>query len=61
MRIEKDWREDFVVKSELLDKILLYYKVTPEELGGAFEDRQQVVKMYRDRGIKVFQVAEGAY
>jgi hypothetical protein len=61
MRTTGDWREDFVVKSELLDKILLHYKVTPEELGGAFEDRQQVVKMYRERGVKVFQVADGNF
>ena len=61
MRNYGDWREDFVVKSELLDKILAFYEVKPEDLGGAFEDRQQVVKMYRERGVKVFQLAEGAY
>jgi phosphoglycolate phosphatase-like HAD superfamily hydrolase len=59
MRADGDHREDFVVKSELLEKIK---RTFPEEkIGGAFEDRQQVVDMYRENGIRVFQVAKGAY
>ena len=61
MRNHGDWREDFIVKSELLDRILSFYEVKAEDLGGAFEDRQQVVDMYRERGVKVFQVAPGKY
>lgn len=61
MRTYGDHREDYVVKSELLDKILSIYNVTAQDLGGAFEDRQQVVNMYRERGVKVFQVAEGNF
>ena len=59
MRTEGDHREDNVVKSELLDKIL----ATPgfEKISGVFEDRQQVVDMYRARGLKVFQVAKGDF
>lgn len=59
MRDDKDYREDYIVKSELLDQILNYYKGT--EIGGAFEDRQQVVDMYRARGLRVFQVAPGKF
>jgi hypothetical protein len=48
-----------VVKSELYDQILLNF---PKPIiGGVFEDRQQVVRMYRDRGLKVFQVADGNF
>lgn len=59
MRKSGDHREDNVVKSELLDKIIADNPTL--KLGGAFEDRQQVVDMYRDRGLKVFQVAKGNF
>ena len=59
MRSDSDHREDFEVKAELLDKIKLDY---PDAvIGGAFEDRQQMVDMYRARGIRAFQVAKGDY
>jgi hypothetical protein len=59
MRPEGDHREDSVVKSELLDMIIDDY---PEEkIMGVFEDRQQVVDMYRARGLRVFQVAKGDF
>jgi hypothetical protein len=61
MRAYGDHREDNVVKGELLDQILKDYGVTEKDLGGAFEDRQQVVDMYRARGVKVFQVAPGNF
>lgn len=59
MRKNEDHREDNVVKSELLDQILNIYNA--EEIGGIFEDRQQVVDMYRTRGFRVFQVAPGNF
>ena len=59
MRPDGDHREDSVVKSEILDVINADY--ANEKLGGIFEDRQQVVDMYRARGVKVFQVAKGAF
>lgn len=59
MRKVGDHREDAIVKSELLDDIL---KTTPQKkIGGVFEDRQQVVDMYRSRGLRVFQVAPGNF
>jgi FMN phosphatase YigB (HAD superfamily) len=61
MRADKDHREDCVVKSELLDKILIVYGHLALPLGGVFEDRQQVVEMYRARGIRVYQVAKGDF
>jgi hypothetical protein len=59
MRKAGDHREDAIVKSELLDEIL---KTTPQKrIGGVFEDRQQVVDMYQNRGLRVFQVAPGNF
>lgn len=59
MRKEGDHRQDNVVKSELLDAILAHYP--KEQIIAAFEDRDQVVKMYRERGLRVFQVADGNF
>ena len=59
MREAGDHREDYVVKEELLDQIIARFP--GQALGGAFEDREQVVAMYRKRGLRVFQVAEGKF
>lgn len=61
MRKEGDYREDSIVKSEILDQIKKDYNMDLHSIGGVFEDRDQVVKMYRDRGLRVFQVAEGRF
>ena len=63
MRTDNDHREDYVVKSELLDQIILHNppSVLYNSIGGAFEDRQQVVDMYRSRGLRVYQVAPGNF
>jgi hypothetical protein len=58
MRKEGDHREDSVVKSEMLDQILAKKL---GEIGGVFEDRQQVVDMFRARGLRVLQVAKGDF
>jgi len=57
MRKEGDHRDDDVVKSELLDRILAdgWQPIM------AFEDRSRVVKMWRARGIPCAQVAEGDF
>lgn len=59
MRKQGDHRQDSVVKSELLDLYISEFK--PPKIDGVFEDRQQVVDMYRARGIRVFQVADGKF
>lgn len=61
MRKAGDHREDNVVKSELLDELLSKTGMKESNIAGVFEDRQQVVKMYRDRGLRVFQVAPGQF
>lgn len=59
MREEGDHRPDSIVKSEFLDD--LFEKWEKNDIRGAFEDRKQVVDMYRERGLRVFQVAEGNF
>lgn len=57
MRADGDHRHDDVVKAELLDRLISdgYRPLM------AFEDRDQVVKMWRERGIPCAQVADGAF
>lgn len=61
MRPTGDHRKDSVVKSDILDAIIVDYLSEGAVIGGAFEDRQQCVDMYRARGIRVFQVAKGDF
>jgi len=64
MRESGDHREDYIVKAELFDNLIRthYWNQVPVELiAGIFEDRKQVVKMYRAKGLRVFQVAEGNF
>ena len=60
MRKIKDHRPDYIVKEELLDQIIKDFHFLARILG-AFEDRQQVVDMYRRCGIKTYQVADGKF
>jgi hypothetical protein len=56
-RAFKDSRRDDIVKSEILDQMRAdghYPTVT-------FDDRDQVVQMWRDRGLPCVQVAEGNF
>lgn len=57
MRGEKDYREDDVVKSELLDQILADGYVP----WFALDDRDRVVAMWRKRGLVCLQVASGKF
>ena len=57
MRRGSDRRPDYVVEAELLDRILAdgYRPIM------AFDHREQVVKMWRARGVPCAQVAEGNF
>lgn len=57
MRKAGDHRQNHVVKAELVDRII----ADGMQPVMAFEDRTQVVKMLRERGIPCLQVAEGDY
>jgi hypothetical protein len=57
MRPEGDGRKDAVVKREIFDQqIRDRWRIV-----GVFDDRQQVVRMWRALGLTVFQVAEGDF
>jgi predicted kinase len=57
MRPEGDGRKDAVVKREIFDtEIRDRWRIV-----GVFDDRQQVVRMWRALGLTVFQVAEGDF
>ncbi len=57
MRKSGDRRPDNIVKGELLDRILADGFIPIM----AFDDRNQVVKMWRERGIPCAQVAYGDF
>jgi len=57
MRPEGDTRKDAVVKREIFDSEIR----DRWRIGGVFDDRQQVVRMWRALGLTVFQVAEGDF
>lgn len=57
MRADNDTRRDAIIKRELFDKhVRDYYNVTL-----VLDDRQQVVDMWRNLGLSVFQVADGKF
>lgn len=57
MRPEGDYRPDDEIKEEILDKdILPHYDVRL-----AIDDRDRIVKLWRRRGIKCWQVREGNF
>lgn len=58
MRADGDYRKDSVVKREIFERdIAPHYEVT-----AIFDDRQQVVDMWRkELGLPCFQVAEGNF
>ena len=57
LRDDGDFRPDDIVKAELLGKIITDgYDPTV-----AFDDRNQVVKKWRELGIKCYQVREGDF
>lgn len=58
MRKAGDYRDDVVVKGEWLSEM-----EPPEfnRLTGVFDDRDRVVRMWRDAGVTCFQVAPGEF
>ena len=55
MRKDGDYRPDYVVKKEMADS------VGTDNILCVFEDRDQVVKMWRDNGVQCYQTCEGTY
>lgn len=57
MRKAGDGRRDSIVKSEMFDTDI----ATNFNVLGVFDDRNSVVRMWREKGLSVFQVAEGDF
>lgn len=57
MRRTGDERKDFIIKQELFDG----YIRNSYNVVGVFDDRNQVVRMWRKLGLTVFQVADGDF
>lgn len=57
MRLDKDFRKDNIIKKEIYDK----YIKDKYFIDFVLDDRNQVVKMWRDLGLTCFQVAEGDF
>lgn len=55
MRNTNDYREDFVVKQEILDLL------PKNRIKYVFDDRDQVVQMWRRNGLTCLQVADGKF
>lgn len=57
MRKTKDWRKDSIVKKEIYEvKVKPFFDVI-----FVLDDRDQVVKMWRQEGLTCLQVAEGNF
>lgn len=56
MRKDKDYRQDYMVKQDILDKYIDKSKVL-----FVLDDRDQVVQMWRRNGLTCLQVAEGNF
>ena len=56
MRCDGDFRPDFEIKKEIYEHHLKNLTIA-----GVFEDRKQVVEMWRSLGLTCFQVKDGDY
>lgn len=56
MRKEKDYRDDTIVKEEMLKEIQKNY-----EVAFVFDDRPSVCRMWRDNGLFVFNCQQGEH
>lgn len=61
MRKDGDYRSDVEVKKELFDMALSQWRITKEDILFVLDDRNSVVKMWREMGLTCFQVAEGDF
>ena len=61
MRKQGDFRPDDEVKPELLNNFLEESKLNKDVIQMVFEDRNSMVKKWREMGLTVAQVAEGDF
>ena len=58
MRPNGDFRSDVDIKQEMLDNMLT---IDRDRLVAVFDDRERIVKMWRENGIQCYQVKDGDY
>jgi len=56
MRRAGDYRPDYIVKQEIYDRHLIN-----KDIYCVFDDRDQVVQMWRRNGLRCLQVADGSF
>lgn len=56
MRKDRDYRQDYLVKQDILDK-----HIDKSKVWVVLDDRDQVVQMWRRNGLTCLQVAEGNF
>ena len=56
MRPEKDFRPDEVLKAQMLEEVQTHYVVHL-----CVDDRSKVVRMWREKGLRCLQVAQGDF
>jgi hypothetical protein len=61
MRKDGDYRQDCIIKQEMLDGPMRDMGATKDTILCAMDDRQQVVDMWRANGVICLQVAEGKF
>jgi len=61
MRSDGDFRHDQEVKPELLNNFLTAYAIDNGKVALILEDRNSMVKKWRELGYKCLQVAEGDF
>lgn len=57
MRAAGDFRDDRIVKQEILDKILKW--IDKDQILFTVDDRPRVIRMWRDNGLRCFDVGPG--
>ena len=61
MRKHGDYRPDYEIKREWLNQLAPKDSEARAQIAGVFEDRDSVCKMWREEGLRCFQVAEGKF
>ena len=59
MRTTGDFRDDSIIKKELLYKVMNDYKMTKDDIYCVFDDIIRVINMWLDEGLFVFNVNNG--
>ena len=59
MRTTGDFRDDTIIKKELLNKVMNDYEMIKDDIYCVFDDRIRVINMWLNEGLFVFNVNNG--